>query len=335
MYSQRDEAIPIEPRLQSENPRIPSSSSPPSVPGISLTSSIFGSSDPPSLSSSLSPEEARLILAHVQSLEEKSQAIMAELEQQRALLERAFRKRGWDADDEDEDERIDQPKKKKKKSSESRPLTSASLSKLTKEQLRTRKELLAKKKTHIDKKMKSLTGLVDGESFLPEGSVPCDSGDLIIPDFKKEVGDDINKRLIGQTSFLVYKDQTNIATCALTHDRVPFMSRDVEEFTKEVFWSWKRKHENTQDPEKKARAQVKRKSNARKQRQRQRKFNRGKAAKQLAAETGIDASPVLLTDFMSKYLSSWSDIQTEDEKAQYLHTKRRAAGFSPEVDDIC
>ncbi|KAL5485862.1 hypothetical protein ACEPAI_6904 [Sanghuangporus weigelae] len=278
MYSQRDEAIPIEPRLQSENPRIPSSSSPPSVPGISSTLSIFGSSDPPSLSSSLSPEEARLILTCVQSLEEKLQAIMAELEQQRALLERTFRKQGWDTDDEDEDKQIDQPKKKKKKSSESHPLTSASLSKLTEEQLRTRKELLAKKKAHIDKKMKSLTGLGDGKSFLPEGSVPCDSGDLIIPDFKKEVGDDINKRLIGQTSFLAYKDQT--------------------------------------DPEKKARAQVKRKSNARKQRQRQRKFDRGKAAKQLATETGIDTSPVLLTDFMSEYLSS------------------RAAGFSPEVDDI-
>ncbi|KAL5485640.1 hypothetical protein ACEPAI_6681 [Sanghuangporus weigelae] len=334
MSSERDELFPIDPHVRSESMQaIPPSSfpsgmfvsSPPTTVtgslGMNSTSSIFGSTSSPSLSESLGSDQAQFVLFRVQDLERKTDAIMAEMGQQRALLERIFRKRGWDADDEDNENTVQ--KKKKKKLSETRPLTSMPLNDLTEEQSKTRKELLA----HIDKQMRTLAGLENDERVLPKDATPGEEGGHIIPDFKKEVVDSINKRLISQAAFLVYTQQTDFTTRKLTYPGVPFTSNDVDELTKEAFRSWKRKHENTQDPERKKKHKETSKKAMRRQRKRQ-------GAELYNTQMGIDASPLLLTDWMSDYLSDRSDIATENDKDEYKLMKCKAAGYSPETKDV-
>ena len=56
--------------------------------------------------------------------------------------------------------------------------------------------------------MMRLAGLCDGEELLPEGVEPGERDGNIIPDFKNDVRFSVNKRLIAQAAYIVYRDQT-------------------------------------------------------------------------------------------------------------------------------
>ena len=63
-------------------------------------------------------------------------------------------------------------------------------------------------KAHLERSLKKLAGLGDDEEIIPEGVEPGESGGFIVPDFKKDIRDTINKRLIDQAAYIVYREQT-------------------------------------------------------------------------------------------------------------------------------
>ncbi|KZT04708.1 uncharacterized protein LAESUDRAFT_760994, partial [Laetiporus sulphureus 93-53] len=234
--------------------------------------------------------------------------------------------------DSESDAPVTKHRRKTCKSVTAKRILSLEKGNLSKRQAEVREELQEAVIGHL----KTLTGL-RRNPFPLQGDVNDENDDVdgsaqdkpsMEFNFDETVTYEENAAIIRHIADLVYKEQTNDVSRTITHPDVNFTKRDLEEFAKTRFRTWKRAYQAQKDELKKAAQLANQARNRRRRRQEQLKQLRGTAVKAYQKRFKVDPSPVLLTDWMSEACSDWSDEEeARDVHRQLLATK---AGLTQE-----